>query len=240
MIPPDGLGRLSALLHAERWIPTVIVYVRSPASYIASDYQESVKSGINLAQPAAPEYRKRIEKFLDLFGADEVILREYDRAVLKDGDVVKDFAQLISVAPPLAKRLENVSLSTDATRVLFLVNQMISRFGEGKEIRRARQRLQDHIRNLLPGKFDLPENLISGLVDEQDVEWLYSVSSIDFRGRAQVPRTEFSPGELQQFMSEPDPQALETIREYLSRDHGIPTPPRKKEFLIARYFMSFL
>ncbi|SEV88895.1 Sulfotransferase domain-containing protein [Aliiroseovarius sediminilitoris] len=238
-LPEEGLIEFHNELKKVSSDIEVIVYVRNPVSFMTSDMQEFVKSGQNMAKPVSPNYRPRIEKFIRHFGRENVNIREFSPEVLKNGDIVQDFSEVIGVDTPGNSRRTNVSLSTDALRVVYLTNQLISVGAEADTILAARKKFIEHVRLLLPGKFVLPPALIAPLVDQQDIDWLYSVSSIDFRTDQEQDK-EFDPKELRKYMSQPVEEALDKIRNYLIDAHRLKSPPADTRFLIARYFMAFL
>ncbi|WP_281662144.1 hypothetical protein [Halomonas sp. Alg239-R46] len=101
----------------------VIGYVRPPASFITSTFQQLLKNH-NLAhlEPGGyyPHYRNKFEKFDRVFGRDNVTLRVFAPEQLEGGDAVVDFCQLLGEPIPSEKiQRVNESLSLEATAVLF-------------------------------------------------------------------------------------------------------------------------
>lgn len=100
----------------------VVAYARSPRSFAVSAFQQMVKDGLNRLAPEElwPHYRARFELLDQIFGADRVDLRTYDRAELIGGDIVRDFAAVLGVAAggQIAPDV-NATLSAEATALLF-------------------------------------------------------------------------------------------------------------------------
>lgn len=218
----------------------VLAYVRDPVSFIASALQEEIKNGSISKIPSRPNYRAKLEKFLKQFGEENVIIREYNRDKLPNGDVVEDFGDFVGVKAPHKAFQDNKSLSTEAVRVVYQLNQIVSATGDTPEMTLARLACINHLRRLLPGRFTLPEHLIAGLVEPNDVDWLYEVSSIDFRTLVPVKYTPFNPNALVQYLEDIEPATLEAIRNYLRKQNGKTPLPTDAKFLLARYLFTFV
>ena len=81
--------------------PIIFAYVRPPADYMNSYFQHSLRGGnlIKLfsVEDAYPNYFTTFSKFDTIFGKENVKLRKYNRAILKEQDVVVDFADQIGI-----------------------------------------------------------------------------------------------------------------------------------------------
>lgn len=101
----------------------VIGYLRPPRSFAQSAFQEYLKGGTaGSIRPGRiwPNYQARFSRLDRVFGKENVELRLFRRADLKDGDIVSDFGSLIGFQPSLRiKTEENVSLSLEATALLY-------------------------------------------------------------------------------------------------------------------------
>lgn len=76
---------------------TVIAYARDPLSFYHSRLQQYLRGARPLAQLPMPAdfsfgLRRMVETYADLIGPGQVILRNFARTNLVDGDVVRDFA----------------------------------------------------------------------------------------------------------------------------------------------------
>lgn len=90
-------ARLSGL--AERI--DVVAYVRDPVSWYVSRTDQFIRGGLkskNLQTPSKYSYRfKRLtHRFEQVFGGSSILVRNFDRKNLRDGDVVSDFFGVIS------------------------------------------------------------------------------------------------------------------------------------------------
>jgi len=100
-------------------------YVRAPASFMQSAFQQRVKQekpgAVDLdAANLWPRYRARFEPLDDVLGPDRVHLRAFDPDAFTGGDVVADFAGWLGVGPVTAPPARaNDGLSCEAVCVVF-------------------------------------------------------------------------------------------------------------------------
>lgn len=102
----------------------VVGYVRPPAEYMASAFQERVKGGsvINLKlEQTYPQFRRIFSKFDHVFGRNNVKLWKFDPKFFPSGCVVQDFCKRLGIDFPV-KRISraNDSLSRQAVTFLFI------------------------------------------------------------------------------------------------------------------------
>ena len=102
---------------------TVIAYVRPIESMLASAMQQNIKSGRVVKFPPKTALPGRILHLIDTFGQEDVILRKYHKPELLEGNVVRDFANLIGVdVSPENSRYENAASSLETIAVMYLHN----------------------------------------------------------------------------------------------------------------------
>ena len=121
--PPENLRVFKAFLDQFATSYSVIGYVREPSSFLVSAFQQNIKMGKCGLQLGKiwPDYRRRISNFDHLFGQENVTVRLFDRAALKNGDVVQDFAEFAKIdLKPQDIVKTNESLSAEAVAFLFL------------------------------------------------------------------------------------------------------------------------
>lgn len=148
---------------------TIIAYVRDPAEQYRSAIDQIIRDGARFQDlPLPTEFHfpshTVIRQYHDLLGKDRVIVRNFDRRNLADGDLVTDFfAQLSRVAgtgigdmeaPPRA----NESLSAAATVWLLSMNETFERFSTSNDREQVKRRLVT-VRRLIRSKAlaDLPK-----------------------------------------------------------------------------------
>ena len=78
----------------------IVAYVRGAAGYMSSAFQQRLKSGNMDGFQAArvfPDYRRRLEKFDQVFGRDKVQLWKFDPPSFPEGSVVRDFCARVGI-----------------------------------------------------------------------------------------------------------------------------------------------
>ena len=102
----------------------LIGYVRPPAGYMQSAFQQRMKSGgqkVFDLEKVYPYYQKSFMKMDAVFGKENVEFILFSRDSLHNGDVVQDFAHRIGVTvEPNQIVRTNESLSLEATALLFV------------------------------------------------------------------------------------------------------------------------
>ena len=159
----------------------VIAYVRPPANYMPSVFQQRVKggkAGSGKFNPKGywPQYRQRFEPLDQVFGRENVILRKFDRKTLKNGSVVDDLAGFAGIpVPHNSSQLENESLSLEALALWFVQRK----FGRGRAIGfRGAQVQNNKVFEILAGigkeKIQFAPELVLRTVaaNEADLEWM--------------------------------------------------------------------
>lgn len=178
---------------------TIVAYVRPPASYMQSRMQQVMKGGTLNEGPGDcfmasewwyPKYRSKFERFDRAFGEENVILRPFLPAALKDNDVVADIASVIGYDGELPANVSiNSSLSLEATSLLYLQRSRGSGRHSGyAEANNHNAALVSMFQNVgsrkLSFAFDLPDDDMSRL--REDVDWMerrLGVALNDFDGR---------------------------------------------------------
>jgi hypothetical protein len=239
-LPESGVKELAALIAKHGFEAKILAYVRSPLSFMVSACQEEIKNGESLTTPPHPVFRHRVEKFIDTFGRDNVEIREFSRNALIGGDILADFAAATNTDMRQPGESSNQSLSTEALRVVYLLNQLVDSFRDSKQLVNAKQKCINDLRVLLPGTTKFPNEFISPLVDGNDVLWLKEATGIDFTHEIAKPVEKFNPAKMAEFLSAPTSETLETIYAALKNREVIHDLPRVPHFTIARYLMSFI
>lgn len=117
---------------------TVIGFVRPPAGFMASAFQQYLKGG-TIAEVnqggLSPHYRARFERVDSVFGRANVHLKAFSPDRLLDGDVVQDFARQIGFAPLVDDQVirTNESLSLEAVALLYVQRKLGQGFVAGFE-----------------------------------------------------------------------------------------------------------
>jgi len=133
------LARLRGMIESMGYRAHVVVYLRPPLAWLASMFQELLKSGHHafvdqlLLRPHGDtpnagahgcDYLRQVAAFEDVFGKGNLSVRSFRGRGLAEGCVVADFCRHCGIAMPRRRiRRVNESLSLDATRFLFAYNR---------------------------------------------------------------------------------------------------------------------
>ena len=85
----------------------VVIYVRHPVAYSQSWAQERVKQGAESLQrlvqraPCFP-YAEKLPQWVNAFGRERIVLRPFETARFKNGDLIEDFIDVCGL-PPIAE-----------------------------------------------------------------------------------------------------------------------------------------
>lgn len=126
------LARIRAFLNSEGYRSKVIIYLRPWMLWLPSILQEKIKNGLADLPKALSykplsellDYVSRIERMREVFGAEAVELRKYDRASLHGGCVVEDFFHCIKAERAASQvSMLNDSLGAEACKLLYNFNR---------------------------------------------------------------------------------------------------------------------
>ncbi len=156
----------------------VLAYVRAPVSYIASAVQQKLMTG-NLRElkisNSVPAYRKKFEKFDEVFGAAKVRLVKFDPGCFPDRDVVIDFCQRTGI--PLAS-ITLIRMNESITRLAAQLRFQYTAHAADEGLKPLRggaaRKLLAKLRELDPTGFRLAPSVIEPYLAaiQADVEWM--------------------------------------------------------------------
>ena len=156
----------------------VVAYARSPRSFAVSVFQQLVKDGLNRLVPEElwPHYRARFGMLDEVFGAEHVTLRQYDRGALAGGDIVRDFATFVGVDPGGEVTSDvNATLSAEATALLFAQRKLGDNLPSGfPGAPVANQSFVNRLSTLGRSRFDFADALWRPVVERHaaDLAWI--------------------------------------------------------------------
>lgn len=102
----------------------IVVYLRDPASFYLSYTQQKLKGSSKAYSPFKFKtgYKKHIELWAGVFGKKNIIVREYDKAALHKGSVLKDIETLVNhffcISVSLPEVSSNRSLTAEGMAIL--------------------------------------------------------------------------------------------------------------------------
>lgn len=143
----------------------IIVYIRRQDKQIVSLYQQRSKKHrppsnffYGNEPTAIPmynknldyyfDYNKRISKWGDVFGDDNIIIRVFDKKTLYKGDIVSDFCNLLNIKNITSSMKKNVSNGFEKTKV----SHLMSSLGMRNDLRKIINQNLDNNGKLMPSK----------------------------------------------------------------------------------------
>ncbi|WP_238367428.1 phosphoribosyltransferase family protein [Mesobacterium pallidum] len=174
MIDPAGQAALIAFLRERVRTIRVICYLRDPASFACSSFQQRVKAGLDkVPAKSRPRYRARMGVFLEALGREAVEAVAYDRAAFPGGSVVQDFAVRIGAdAARLTDTRANDKLSLPATRLILHFNRTCPLSLGDPALFRARQALVSTVARAYRRAERLDPARFAAMADVSDMAWL--------------------------------------------------------------------
>lgn len=156
----------------------IIGYVRPPASFMVSAYQQKVKHGngkFNVAE-IKPRYIKRFRKFDEVFGRENVILRKFDPKSFPNQCIVADFCQQVGIQLPASTSIQrtNESLSTEACGILYAYRKFGPGYGVGELVIKENARIIEPLLAMSGSKFKIAASVLRpGLLeDKKEIAWM--------------------------------------------------------------------
>ncbi len=174
----------------------VVAYVRSSPGFRTSWFQQLVKHGrghFNIKK-IRPNYRKRLEKFDEVFGRKNVKLCLFNPAALAKGCIVTDFCGQIGITPPAPEQITraNESLTKEACGILYAYRKFGSGFGVGDKVLSENRWLIQPMFTMTGVKFRLSDSLLApgSSKDAKDLAWMENRLGISLKEEWQMNGTE--------------------------------------------------
>lgn len=206
-IPKDGLLKLKQDLMKEFDRILIVAFIRSPIDFIDSMLQQVIRGGFNSPTFALPNYRSKFEKFIDLFGRENVAFVTYDNHT----DAYDSFCKVIGIEKRDVRVQKNQKLGLEATKLVYLLNKISSQFDKDSSIRAARDQFIDTVSHVLQDREAIPAPLIEPLVDHDDLAWLLANTDIDFPMPTYSHSVRFRMDSLDQFLSNPRQESVQKL-----------------------------
>ncbi len=174
---PESLCALYEWLNQRVDAIRLIGYVREPAGFIESMFQQSLKNGNSdfKLSKRYPAYRQRFEKLENAFGRQRVEYRMFAPATFPSRCVVRDFLGAIGLDLPETSIVRiNESLSREAVGLLYAYRQHHPEFAAGQHaVRRNRQLIQS-LATLTGDKLRIHPRLLRDVIESQtaDLNWI--------------------------------------------------------------------
>ncbi|MBT61497.1 MAG: hypothetical protein CMA63_08130 [Euryarchaeota archaeon] len=159
----------------------IFVYVRSPAEWRRSLFQQQIKVGnkdIDQYLKKKSGFRKKFSRYKKLFREGRFNIKKFDRDNFTGKCVVADFCSLIDIQKPKIIN-SNESLSFSAIKLLYIFNKSIELTKGDKAIYLARRDLFAAIRDLFASHDKMDINYFKN-DDSDDLNFLKNIFSVEF------------------------------------------------------------
>lgn len=217
LLSADKLGELGRILAARFDAVSIGGYVRAPAPFISSFFQQRVKGGsrrsggVNVEREY-PNYRRAFGKFDDVFGRENVHLWKFDPASFPGGCVVRDFNNQLGIDFPAQRIVRvNEALSRAAVGLLYTYWKLGKDLGCWPMARLEKHQLIRQLMGLGNTKFRFSPDVIKPVLEKNraDIEWMEARlgQSLDEN------LGEHQPGDVrgEADLLEPDPSAVRAL-----------------------------
>jgi hypothetical protein len=154
----------------------IIIYLRDPASYMRSAFQETAKmEAVNFDfDNARPHYRLRTFDWIEVFGRENVSVVLYDRKAFVQGSVVHDFAHRIGAdVSRVVRQTGNESLRAEGFALTYAIRNMLA-VGKLPRMRQAQMRADLYMAPKYGRRdFDFSDELFTAELEKQkdDIAW---------------------------------------------------------------------
>lgn len=157
----------------------VIGYVRPPAGYKVSFFQQGLKQygGAKFDLDAVKlKYRGKFEKFDEAFGRENVLLVKFDPARFPNQCIVADFCARIGITAPAPGSIRriNESLTREACGLLYAYRKFGPEYGVGENVIKENRRVVAPMLVMQGAKFKLAGSLVAASIarEQEDVDWM--------------------------------------------------------------------
>lgn len=184
---PEEVAAVKAVLAPQFDRVRVVAYLRDPISWASSRAQQAVKTGRSTEDELIEDLERRgrgalivagyghLRSYVEAFGRDAVICRQFDRSAFVGGDLISDFLATIGradLAGLVQSRVSNPSLSQEAVQLLCAFQARRDRENRFEPVvaERLRRRLA-----AIPGRnYALPPAVLQTVYEcvRGDLDWL--------------------------------------------------------------------
>jgi len=156
----------------------IIAYVRPPASYMTSEFQENVKAGtVNSFDIFSNfrSYKETFEKFDEVWGEDKVELYKYDRSLLYNSCVVQDICKKLGIVYSIHNKINtNDSIVLESVKLLYIYSKYGRKLNNFAMSAPESMAFDSMVRNWNKNKFRLAPSLLMSVLSaqENDICWM--------------------------------------------------------------------
>lgn len=178
VLPQIALVEMHKYFHSRFDHVRIVGYVRPPAGYFASAFQEQVKGGsagkFNFER-IYPNYRRTFGKFDEVFGRENVDLWKFDPQSFPVGCAVQDFCSRLSISLPLERIVRlNESLPQQVVALLYTYRIYGQELGSNDMKAPESMKLGNMLAVVGNDKFRFSPGVIGSVLEKNraDIEWM--------------------------------------------------------------------
>jgi hypothetical protein len=196
-----GRKRLLGFLQDRFESVQVVIFFRPPRSYIHSQAQQALKTGMTLGRLNRAEVRanyRRYAPYLDLQGTIRVTPVVFSAPTLVEGCAVRTFLSLTGL-PDVPVQRRNDGLSVPAAELLMVANQMLPPLVDGRANPERAPGLREALRREPGPKFHPPRAVAErGLAASADeIAWLNARLGLEISAFDDAPDSaDHHPGQI--------------------------------------------
>ncbi|MEO1019386.1 MAG: hypothetical protein AAFY56_17095 [Pseudomonadota bacterium] len=216
------LGRFRNYIRNSGRNITIICYIRDPVSMARSSHFEYVKSGgreqLNWGSVSPGNERfnplHQLRRWAKVFGSENLISREYQRAKLIGGNTISDFCYLLDIDPSEydVPDRKNITISQDQIELIRRCNRFLPAINEDLASWRDSILTRELLRQAIPRRsidyvYAAPPGVLdrfSEVCEEIEAEFLPAGLSEDWRSTEQLTENppECNPPDFETFLDE--------------------------------------
>jgi hypothetical protein len=202
----------------------IVGYVRPPAAYLTSIFQEMIKKQFFSFSPLTLNcrYRSILEKFDRVFGRGHVFLFKFDPIGFPNGDIVQHFFLAMGIAPPELYHRVNESLSKPAVQIIYAYQKFGNRLAPGPDVP-ALQIGTALALSSLPGvKFRLAEEVLRPVLERNRDDIIWAEERIG-ASLAEEPAVEAGAVRNEAEMLDISPETIVALEELVASKTDLPS-----------------
>lgn len=183
----NGIFLLEQLLKKYFKSVVVVVYARRLSELLPSIAQQLIKyHDFNSFKIENMYHRyQNIRKYIDIFGAENVHLWNFDPKKFPEGDILLDFTTRLGLQPQRSKvKVVNESISKEAISILFTYHfHENAKTDFGSQHNTLNYQLVEWLRKIGSEKFKFSGKFIQRAIaaNQEDYDWIVSVMGADFK-----------------------------------------------------------
>lgn len=221
---------------------SVVCYVREPAGYAASSFQQEVKGGLtDVPELIYPSYIVRLGHFMNILPRDRITVRVFGRSTLVDGDVVSDFCHVVGLDKErISPVTANIGLSLPAAKLIYLFNRQNIVDSGDVALYHARLRLIWAIQEKYFDCEKMPSKIFGAIADFSEVQFLNKNFDVGFEEKSSVVASGFTVDDIRKMfvdLSDVDVSRLDSL---LSENGVVAKNFKSIEDKIIRLYMAFV